>query len=228
VIPTRNLLEYPAGIAPGFDPTHPAARNNIFTGVAGPRFRSITRPSLVPSVSGAETYAIDRAIGPTSEYATTGGWTLPAGTLPGTAFPEFTIATIYYMPAATANVWFFCIGQFGCVLYHNFSAGNILYYYSDAASNGAGVGAQITGDPALVIYSANAAGYYFVYRNLRTGYGQYLPVASSGAMAANDGSVWIGGANGRIASSMFSASYLQPVAAQTWALDPWSFWYPDV
>jgi hypothetical protein len=167
----RNPLDFPCGLAPGFDPTHVAAVNPILSMIAltGGAVNIMTG---VPGVNlGAPTSVINGSIGPATLYVANADTThFP---VPTTNFQAITMAVII-MPTAIAAVrqsliqlssansgWHFYLGIPG-------GGGNVAVANDGATERMSGLflSANV---PYFVVLSANTATANFLVKNLQTG-----------------------------------------------------------
>ena len=58
LLPTRNPLAYPAGVAPGFDPTHVAAKNTLISGIAVGNTYVNLLTGKTPTISGTPVFNV--------------------------------------------------------------------------------------------------------------------------------------------------------------------------
>src|SRR6516164_3616720 len=68
-------LAFPCGVAPGFDPTHPAAASTLLSAIAsgGNMVSIVGKPGVAAGLTSTPTAVIDVKIGPATTYAQGGG-----------------------------------------------------------------------------------------------------------------------------------------------------------
>lgn len=236
-IPLRDKLAFPAGVAPGFDPTHIAAQGAQLSAVfSGGNFLNVAPGfcSLLGTISGTPASVLDGALGPAKNVGTS--YSVAFGSSAPAISGSVTMAAIIRVPA-TSNSG----------ILHNASAAstggtvlacfaNNLYLANLAATTDINSGVQIaTGDPYFVAASLRGGVQVdFVAANLRTGQIQTATVTTTVNASATGSGFTIGEEyeygtffNGKIAAVMAAAGYVPLSQLLAWARDPWSFWYPD-
>lgn len=237
----RNPLAYPAGVAPGFDPGHVAARNTRFSGVAYAGGVINVQKGAPPStITGTPTAGIDGVIGSYASHTSTASHDFDGLSI-ANDIPSFTFATILQvntLGGAANNIYLNSVA---------YGTGGIAFYLSTTGELKAdnpgpyqtiASGLTLAVDiPYFIIFmgrTSGASGASVLVKNLRTGV-----VAKSGlftnfsASTAPSGTHRVGNsttaqpARSRIAAVMFSGSILSDAAAEMWADDPWPFWYPN-
>jgi hypothetical protein len=243
----RDRLTYPAGIAPGFDPSHVAARSTLFSAV------SYGTSNLINILTGQPGVPVDNGFGPPTAIVDHAGPGIDLINGNATQFPGFyttpptwqTVGLIMTTPDAsvinnpgvfhpvfsngapsTGNE--FCL----CLFQPNGPAWN-----SWGGSSGCNTNIPMPGDtPIFLASSFNIATgeMLAVMTNLRTGqifFDQAIGVVG-GSYTPSDGTLHIGAFNrnsGRsVAAVMHSADKVSRSQMLAWAEDPWSFWYPRV
>lgn len=233
----RNPLVFPAGIAPGFNPTHPAAAYTRFSAIpvgGGAGFVNILNGQAgVPSGSPAST--MDAYTGPGVKSTTTAD--------------KISFANQSTVNDASITIGCICFYvRNNLVLNGVFSSDagahgwQLLFLNSNNALelnawNGTGVTSGFipaTNTPYLFLASTNGTTTNYVIVNLATG-----QITAIVAGAASPGAVAPGGTytinaipaaattNAHTCAVMFSAAYNSMSALLSWAADPWSFWYPQ-
>jgi hypothetical protein len=226
----RSPFAYPAGHAPGFDPTHVAAFGsplaavtlsggliNLLTGQAG---SNVSSP--VP---------VQRSIGPCLTYDTTNY----AYTEFSSLFTSNTVATYAGIILLTDTSSFSCIGSDGNNQFAIYN-GNLCFYIDTGGllSSNINLSANVpyfVAGSFLTGYGAN-----FVAVNLQTGQTQtYFASGPSYVLGATFGAITIGNnrpsytgqpLNGYLATVMYGTTFLSLSQLLAWAAEPWSFWYP--
>lgn len=226
-----NPLAFPGGVNPGFDPSHVAARNCLFSAAAAPNGFINCLNGKPGTVGGSPTNEIRGGMGPAVVFTTNADTTFA---LPSTSFNQGTMAAIFR-----------CAG----------TTGSPQYILNNIATSSMGIGISLVGNsdfgyvlggtsrPSLIPYVANAPYFFAVSFNgsvgasliaIRLDTGAIITFAStSQAGGAGDGNIYLGNRglntrqlNGSIAAAMFSNVYLSPLQLLAWAQSPWDFWYP--
>ena len=236
---TGNPRAYPAGIAPGFDPTHLAAKGVVtrFSGIA----RDGSFVSLLNGeagvIGGTPTFAIDGYIGPSAKFvASTDLWKFPNQNT--TATTTFTIAFIFRYASITTNQ-----GLFGASATNNVA----FYFFNGAGPMTIKLAATSTtvpfsntnfiaaGIPHFIVLSVSGTTANCLAVRLTDNVSdQAVGFTVSGTPGVSDGNYLIGntagaaGAAGNIACAMYSTAYLSIPEMRQWAANPWSFWYPQL
>lgn len=229
-------LAFPAGVAPGFDPTHIAAPGIRFSGAAIPAGGFVSLLNGKPGANASSpTAAIDSGLGPATNY--------PAGTFAVTSFSgnpavtdaSLTMAAIVKFTAVNTAAFQYIIsggaGGTGNALALN-TTGALLFVRFGGSST-TSILSPIAGVPYFIVASNNGAtGTNFVIARLDNG-SVLTDTKGSAANLASNGTYNIGESpsgdsptRGLIAAAMISAQYISMQALQRFAADPWSFWYP--
>jgi hypothetical protein len=225
-----NPLAYPAGRAPGFDPTHPASQKCRLSAIPS----SANCVSLLNGFRGTllnvPTAGIRGLIGPVFIPSNTA---LTTFSIPTTVDTQITLAAIVQVASvgSTQNV---LVGS------HTSSAYRLVF------GTGGNLVLSVNGTFITATGPTLAAGFYFVavsyisgigpanfvWTNLATGQVTTSVVAGTTATTASDGNCtvgayWVAGqGSGPVAAASYSATYLSLPKLLAWAVDPWSFWYP--
>lgn len=245
----RNRLAFPAGMRPGFSPTHPAANGlggdkKQFSAIAsfgatfGGTLLNLLTGAQADTIAGIPTFNILGAIGPSLAFAA-----------PSTA--QFT-GGLGNTTTADSSV------TFGAILQRNSTtagSGIIISDDTNGTNGRAAQGINVSGALILVFWggslvtsslvmavgvpyfygvSADATSTRFVLVNLLTGRIQTdvqaapTPAVISGA----NGSIIIGTTGSRFINSSIAAVMYAPKSTNMaqltqWANDPWAFWYPQ-
>lgn len=229
-------LAFPAGVAPGFDPTHIAGAGVRFSGIAlAGNFINLLNGAR-GAITGSPTGAIDGVIGPATNYPTAGS--TAQSTFSGNAATNdtsSTIAAIVRFPATGATFQgIFANGSnaaginlglktpgalvqltmFGVVARDSaiVISPNIPYFIA-ASQNGSTIINYVAArlDNGVVVTSTSASG---------------TPTAPNGTFVIGNGPAGSTPASGNIAAVMYSNKYTSMQQLLAWAADPWSFWYP--
>jgi len=232
---TRRGLAYPAGFAPGFDPSHPAAGPKArFSGIAlGGNFVSLFRGNS-GSTSGTLIAGIDGRIGPLTKFTGTG----PSSTFSGQSAvneTSWTIGAIFISNGPGSDVYF-CTSSAagGGQVYLNT---NVTTTFGITASGGGGSAtsgiAAVSGVPYFVAGSVNSSASNFVVKRLDTG--QIFTAQSSGITTATPNGTYMVGSRAALdnnscakglAAVMATAQFCSLQQLLIWAADHCSFWYP--
>lgn len=229
-----NPLGYPAGCAPGFDPSHPLAESGVvrISAIAmGGNVISLLNGLPASPVSGPA-YSADGNMGLTTTYsAANARSTYPSANVNDTTL---TVAAIFTQ---------FTTGAFGVIL-SNATGVNGFEFLANSSSilqinlrGSAGTTFTTTisaNVPYFVAISATLGLSNLVLVNLLTGVTK-VEASGFGATVAPTGSLFTVGnrgggglvLNGKIACVMQSTAYLNQQQLVAAAMDPWSFWYPQ-
>lgn len=236
ILPRANPLAYPAGIAPGFDLSHPLASAIRFSGVTfNGGFFNLFR-SRNATIGGVPASVITVA-GPATNFAGASDIATFTGQ-PTTNDTSVTIAGIMRRTSALSNKYVFDSGGAGGASGGwgiNLSNTNLisLVIFPSFASKNASL-TLTTGVPYFFWISANGSSSVdFLICDLTTG---VITTGVSGtglASSAPNGTYTIGAlsgggfvANADVYALAFSAQYNPLTLAKMVAADPWSFWYP--
>lgn len=238
LVPVRDRLCYPAGYAPGVDPTHPAAAGLRFSGVAMKNnFINLYKPLLKGAITATITGVINGTIGPAVTNPNTTGIIKFAGN--STVAPTTcTFGAIAFNGPNAANNWIY-IGNhtnnvtaplMGCL-----GASFQLFADNGGASVDSGIPLAAS-EPVFVAASYSVAGgaVNFVARNLRNGLLLASTKTNNFTAVAGDGIYCVNGdgsgdtSDCTVAAAMYSLAALSPAQLLAWAADPWAFWYPDI
>ena len=227
----RNPLAFPCGVAPGFDPAHPASFNNFFSFVDnGSGFVGINPAGTISNGHGGTiTNIIDSINGPSVKFAT--------------AYQSFPIPNVSVGSTMTLacifNVTGFTSGTFVFSTSNNFGPG---YYNNNAffpTNSNYFTGSSLLGfsGPCFMALSGSNNGIQNgIILSLKTGKFVTFSATNSGFVSSSTGStLYIGAQNssfanylpGSVSAVMASGSLLSMQQLLSWASDPWSFWYPE-
>ena len=248
-----SALAYPAGVAPGFDPTHPAMGNFVY-----PPFSAVARSngfqSILDGKYGVDTGSVpisnDNVLGVTAKYSSTGTNTTlfansNAGPLP--ALSAMTFAAIFKVIGTTGASQVLLTNQTGgggtCLATFGASITYPRLVRLGIDSVDFTTITDLVGVPCFIAASTNgifnAVGNtaWCVLRRLDTGavFVGTFGTNTQGNQYANNG-FYVGSsqgsgatrsANAFISSVMFSQNSLSLAQLLQWADAPWSFWYPN-
>ena len=232
----RRGLSFP-GINSGFDPSHVAANNARFSGVASNavQFRNLLTGHRANTVNGTPAFVMDGLIGPSVQFGVSPSDSLDFTGAPSVTDANFTIAAIFRTntPSGDFCAWF---------------SGSITNYqmYHDQSTNNLAVQGTIGGGGVTSTLPIADNTYYFaavsvsptvsnfVTTRLDTGSIRTGTGASPGSAAGTG--TWEVGANAQfsqtaksqIATAMASGTFLTIPQLRAWAADPWSYWYPTL
>jgi hypothetical protein len=234
---TRPTLAFPSGFAPGFNPSHPAAKgmspNYGVSAIALPTGNFVNLltgiPATIPSTVGLQN-ALLSSIGPCSGQSIQGDAGVFEITGQGTATPTgLTMALIAQFGALGGGSIFLQSAASVSILEGITSGSNILF----AGATPSPTITYAANTPYFIAASASSAGTANVLV-LNLSNGEYktssgtagtLPAASSIFYIAN-GSTFSHGCDGYFAAAMWSPAVLSLQQLLSWADDPWAFWYP--
>jgi len=231
---SRNPLAYPCGVAPGFDPTHPAAPGCVFSGVSdGGNFINILT-GIIGALTATPTVNIDGAIGASTRY--TAATDKSTFTIAGPGSPTgATIASIFRLDSIN-NANQICIFDSSNSSLRSHLTTALLEVAINTTANASNI-TLVAGVPYFAAASfKNASTLNFVATNLATGQisSQSRTTASSLSTTAAT-SLTIGNnvatgvpLKGILAADMWAYNtFLSLSQLLAWASDPWSFWYPE-
>lgn len=227
-------LSYPGNLKAGFDPSHPAAKGTIFSGIAmNGNFINLLNGKSGTIVS-TPTSTQTSIVGPSTVFGST--------TTTSCNFTGFSAAVVNGTIAAIVFPTALVGPAFGSMIFHNGEFGlgfgpsalNANMWGNGDTSSGISVSINT---PYFVFCSTpgvgGASSYDFGVVNLQTGAIKQSNVAYAGN-GTGDGTYRvgnsIGGTNaftGSIAAVMYSNKYVGASARNSWLADPWSFWRPS-
>jgi hypothetical protein len=236
-----NPLAYPAGRAPGFDPSHPAmARANgrcrLSVFASGASFINLLNGAPGTVTGAINSSVIDGALGPATAFTNSGTGIITYPTPTGVNDTMQTIAVLVRFTTLTVNYQTIVSGPSGAVLF-TLNPSNLLGLYFNFASAFVSSGlTPVVNVPYLAIASYNTGNTTanFLLLNLKTGQIQTATVSSASvSTVASSGTYGLGstgnanqGLGGNLAVGTIIPNYLSPQELAVWAADPWSFWYP--
>lgn len=218
----RNPLAYPAGVAPGFDPTHVAAAQCRASWIANNGVYIELRRGANATLGGTPGAKIYGGLGPTCGNATS----TIASAMPSSNYASNTWAWI--------GRWLSTATDAGPALY----CGGVGIYYEHASNTLKGwnghVGFQFgpsfaTGVDYFVCASMNPSGDIRTsWKNLSTGVTDTFTGSFPGYNVDSSSQVQLTAYPNMtaVAAAMVSTAFTPPTVQNTWAADPWSFWYP--
>lgn len=236
----RNPLVYPSGAAPGFDPAHVAAQNCPFSGVAtnGGTFSHVLS-RVKGTEGGTKTTSLYNSLGLVTNY--------PAGG-PGTENTVFPFISAASAPITLAGIfkktgtppastqYLLNNAAVGAVGIGDVNAdGTFGGFHETAGTQTVTTGVSyVLERPYFFAMSFSITLINWVVVRLDTGQTWSAQVANTtGIIDAGDGTITVGsrsGANrqldGSVAAAMASNAFMSQQELQTWAGDPWAFWYP--
>jgi hypothetical protein len=235
----RNPFSFPVGVAPGFDPTHPASKikrdgfRNILSCVAvGSNMVDTIRgqPGTQTNSPGAITTS---PIGPCVELRSTAtvGFT---GLATGFNSMKGTCAGIFF-PKAGAGA-FAVVGQLTAGGGDNFAisagsgSGGAFGGYNLYAFGGApafSVTANVGYEPMFIVVTGDETLSNAAIVNLKSGQIRVLSRSPSSPGGGISQGLLASGPFMDISHMMFSTAVLTTASLAQWASDPWSFWYPN-
>lgn len=225
-------LEFPVGVQPGIDPDHIALSRGgdplISAVKVGNGFLNLVTGDY--SVAGGKDKILGRA-GPVRDYTGTGADSfvnaLPTTPTP-TALTQAVIVTV--TPFAAANK-----------VYAVAASAGTQFYIAEINTSGGVFGSFVVGNLGLFSWNPIVGHTYFfaiagdsagtviaVATDMTTGQiFQGTPVATGGNFAGFSGNYTVGGnASDYISAATLISRKLTQFELNTWAADPWSFWYP--
>lgn len=240
----RLLLKRPSpfafpGSLPGFDPSHPASKGCLFSGIPAPDggFSNLLT-GAGGTKSGTPTLAMT-GYGPAlKSVGNTDNDNFP---YPAVAWPAQTMAVIVRFDTLGASVQ---------VIQATAAGGSSGFYIANAGTGSSsqwaivvgvtfviisGLPAPIAGATYFVVVSVQSAtNYNIVVRRLDNGQVWAVTATTALSFIAGDTTLYIGnrGTNARqtlgaIMATMHNINYMTLPQMVQWAQDPWSFWYPQ-
>lgn len=243
--PIRDRFAWPAGYAPGIDPTHIAVRRFLrFSGVAtGGGFARLDKPSGATGIVGTIASVLTKPaiygnMGPVISNATTTGISFSGNSV--VAPTSCTIGAIFMRPSLSTNGIIFCVtgAATACPMFWVNPSDNNLHLGSTSGSPELSSGITIAaGIPyfGVASYAINSSGFVkFAVTNLNTGNIQTASVANTfGAVASNG--TYVVACDGvgdssilSVAAVLYSTAPLFAADVLAWAGNPWAAWYPDL
>jgi hypothetical protein len=245
ILPRSNFLAYPAGVAPGFDPTHVAANNCRFSGITVPgNYFSLFsgKAGQLPAQPLAN-IGIDGYIGCFAQCSQLGGGQgVVFSGFPATDDKLVTFGAICIQTDTSAQraiIRNANAGTTGSFLSMPNSVGGFLCIR--ASTPNITLTSNITpiaNVPYFVGASANwnTGAANFVLLRLDTGSILTSSITgSSGDPTAGDGQYSVGDyssggtsspSHAKIAAAMYANQFMSSAQLLQWAANPWSFWYP--
>lgn len=229
-----NPLEYPAGMAARFDPSHPAAQGTPFSAVSAAGGGMINLVTGAPGTrNGTPSYGIKGIVGPVTSFP--GNTDNSQFTFSNTTFSSAVMAGVVVPPASAAN---------NSYIVNNAAAGSYGLSISNATSQFANVVIanvsvasailMAVGIPYFVVASVKSGSQVIVVMRLDTGAIQTFTAATVQAATAGDGSMYVGnrGTNtrqlgGALSACMFTGNcFLSLQQLLAWCADgPWNYWF---
>ena len=239
----QSPLAYPGGVPAGFDPSHIAAKNTIFSGMAAPGggFYNLLNGSP-GTLLGAPGAVIDGVIGPSNSYTPSGAnptnnYTVGAAL----AYPAMTIAGIFrtgpsfyannmYLVYYTSGAWFIGItastgvpyggsgGTLAAGYWGSFALSpNTPYFYASSGQFFSGVTGVMNG----------------IIVNLLTGQTHASSSTAGTAPSTATQLLTIGNVSGdrpcggNVARVMLANQLMTPAQLAQWGQAPWDYWHPQ-
>jgi hypothetical protein len=219
---------FPGG-NPGFDPSHPASQNIIYSAVAsGGGFTNLLTGAPATKV-GSPIPGMSGIIGPNvipptvSDYFTT-----PNTGASGTP-AELTMAGIFTLPDLNTRAIFTDgIAGSNCLISYFGDPSFLIPGFDLRSASAVGIPGFVAGVPYFFAMSSNTGGTCkMAVRRLDTG--QVWAGSQSTMGQTPVGTFAIGGGNSELGATVAAVQYshkaLSLQALQQWSADPWSFWY---
>jgi hypothetical protein len=246
----QNPLAYPAGVAPGFGPTHMASApgnsqyNGVFSCCALPNGNMYSVKQGTPgSITGTPTTNIDGRAGPLLKLATSASY-LQFGNQPNvpSTVTQHTMAVIVGAGGASNDAWIVTESI------SNSNSGGFAFFWNAGTPaiqiQRGGLNISMTnyvwtaGHTYFVVVSGNASLVNFLQLDLVNGkiITQVVATGLSGGSFTTANTYSVGGRQGQalgcpdgIAAAMANINlYLSMPQLLQWAQSPWDFWYPQV
>jgi hypothetical protein len=221
----RDPLAFPAGFAPGFDPTHIAAPGTLFSGIAASSgFIRLDR-AVVGTKNGSPLSVIDGALGPSLQPSTTNNGTGNGYTFSSLSPTGSSNATL----AAICRPLTFAGGSNGYIIGDSSGFQSIICYtnggvrvYIGATLVNSGLAATASAPYFIAVSIISGSTFFTVMKNLVSGAIQSAAVTTSDTIGGGETSIAIGqmsGDNfgGNIAAAMYSNDALGLSELLSWA-----------
>lgn len=235
----NNPNAFPAGVLPGFDPSHVGAKGQLrFSGISmGSNFLSLNPFKTGTKTSTPTAKIVGPLVGPATNFGTAVATSFSG--MPAVADSNQTFAAIVQFDSAS-------LANLAGIASTNGSADNGYEFFKDSTDvlmvriGSANVVTNIAlaaNIPYFVIITATSAvSLSGLVKRLDTGtiVTDINRSTASSAGTATDGTYIVGnwralnlGLNGSLAALMISSARLSAQEMLKWAEDPWTFWYPD-
>ena len=228
-------LAFPAGRAPGFDPTHIAAQGisqgHGFSGIAnGASFVNLlsgtnaARSILTASLNGNIGPALTLGTVSTARFSGQSTVNDANVTLASIIWPTSLASSGSILATSTT-------GTSGWTLNLAITTGVVILRPNGGTSYTSTLGLAIN-TPYFVAASTQGTQAVFLVTNLLTGVTTTQTVTASHASTAPNGTYGVGNNSsinsivGLVAAAMFAPSYMSISQLLQWAQSPWDFWYP--
>lgn len=233
----RNSLEFPAGVAPGFDPTHPAAGTFVKLSFVARGTNLFNVLNGIPATQlGSPSTYIDGIAGPAMRVTTGDNKGAQfTGLTTGNFTAAVTCAFIFVLKSAVDSTNARAVVGDTFSVY-TWTTNDIRLWTGTngfAATNTNGVVVQ--NQPMFLVWTYYGGKYHFHWRNLITGvtgsdFNHSFGTAPGADSSTINSIVTFSGNTGTDISAfagMESNAALSPAQMTAWAADPWSFWYPN-
>lgn len=236
---SRNPLAYPAEARPGFDPTHPAAQNIRFSGVANSGFINLLS-GAAGTKNSTPTATIDGNLGLTQSI-TGNTQSFTFASQPTTNDLSFTFAGLLrYTTTPAGNFFLFGTSSAASGVEFGLTTPTSIGLSFPGGGSGPGVtvGTLAINVPYFLAVSGSIVGANCIANGVLTNMatGQLVaatgtisstgPIAPNGTYVVGNGEGNFKQAHGNLAAIMFGAELLSLKQLAQWAARPWDFWYP--
>ncbi len=228
--PPRGPFSYP-GTKPGFDQSHPAAAQCLFSGVAADGPNVI---NLLTGRQGTKTGAtpVNKTLISGRGIDFSGGNDNVNFAFPTTTFSVATMAAIFTLTGSSANAALVFATNAANSYGIQIGASNATIQAVIGATAATVVTSPVSGVPYFVVVSNNGSPFNAVAVRLDNGI-LTTAATTTASPSAGDGSLYVGNRGtatrqlfGAVHALSFSNCLLTPTQLRQWAADPWSFWYP--
>lgn len=236
------MLTFPCGAKPGFDTTHIASQNTLFTGVSEPGGGFINLLNGTVAIkNGSPTQTVDGNIGPQTNYLSSLQYNSFTNISIVTNATVATVAAIFKPTVNTTTIGYVMINlgttaNLGTISLNWALSGVLNFQFGTSSASTTFNG--VLGTPYFVSFSwssASATSNGGYVTNLATGVSIPITITGQTSAITTNGGLDIGGnvaatrnIGGGVAAVMSSNAYLPLSVHQQWASNPWSFWYPEV
>lgn len=235
----NNLLAYPAGVQPGFDPNHPAARgmssgNGVSLICQNGSAVNLLNGNRATIGGGVPGEAINGVIGPATTFGSAAADGLEFTSQALTNSGKGTWGAIVQLAGVVSGQYQCIIGNLGSgMLLLDRTSHNLEVYVGAAYTNTSTLALGLNVPYFIAASYFNSSSMMFLLLNLSNGNLQTQNASGITAPSASTGTVTIGNNNfigqsfdGQIAAAMFSPQSTPLPELLQWAQDPWLFWYP--
>jgi hypothetical protein len=237
----RRGLAYPAGFAPGFDPSHVALIGlcRLSAIASGNNFINLFSGARGTAGGAATSAGIDGSIGPCVNYPNANISERTTFVLPAVTDSNFTLAAIFRLSITGTFQPIFGTGASSVWTTLAIRVSGLLSLQNSATQNASSGFTMSAGVPYFAAASQNGtSAVNFIVVRLDTGQ-SFTSSVTAGLVSnpATDSQAMIGNyanvgtpnspTSGLVSTVAYIAGFLSLPILRIWAADPWSFWYPS-